>query len=319
MSHRQFSKEERIQLEAYLQAGFDQKECASRLERSESTISREIWRNGDPETGHYDARAAHQRTCKRRRKPDKKLKKDPELAQSITDMIISKHWSPDEIAGIMNEEKKKKIIHFITIYRWIYSERRELIPFLRHGKKYRWRRKSGTKIRERQRELAKKRWIHERPAVIEKRKRIGDWEGDTVVGSEKTERIATYVDRKSGYLVARRTTAKAQDFRIQTKIAFKKIPKKKKRSCTYDNGSEMAEHELIERDTGMTIYFAHPYSSWERGTNENTNGLLREFFPKKTAFANVTQRELDHVVKLLNNRPRKRLNYQTPAYVFNCD
>lgn len=317
MSHRQLSKEERIQLEAYLRAGFDQKEIASRLERSESTISREIWRNGDPVTGRYDARAAHQRTGRRRRKPDKKLSKDPDLAQSITDMIIGNHWSPDEIAGVMNETGTA--IHFMTIYRWIYSERRELIRFLRHGKKYRWRRKSGTKIRELQRELGKKRWIHERPQIIENRRRIGDWEGDTVLGSEKTERIATYVDRKSGYLVARRTTAKAQDFRIQTKIAFRRIPKRKKFSFTFDNGVEMAEHKLIERDTGATVYFAHPYCSHERGTNENTNGLLREFFPKKTPFANVTQKELDRVVKLLNDRPRKRLNYQTPAEVFNCD
>ncbi len=319
MSNRQFSKEERIQLEAYLRAGFDQRECALRLVRSESTVSREIWRNGDPETGHYDAKTAHQRTCKRRRKPDKKLENDPEFAERIVEMIVGKHLSPEQIAGTLLNEPKEIPLHFMTIYRWIYAERRELIPFLRHGKKHRWRRKSGTKIREKQRELAKKRWIHERPEIIETRGRIGDWEGDTMLGSEKTERIATYVDRRSGYLVARRTTAKAQDFRIQTKIAFKKIPKKKKITCTYDNGSEMAEHESIERETNMTIYFAHPYSSWERGTNENTNGLLREFFPKKTAFATVTQRELDLVVKLINNRPRKRLSYHTPAEVFNCD
>lgn len=319
MSHRQFNKEERIQLEAYLRAGFDQKECALRLERSESTISREIWRNGDPDTGHYDAKAAHQRTDKRRRKPDNKVESNPELADRIVTMIVGSHWSPEEISGILNNEKKKPIIHFMTIYRWIYAKRRDLIPFLRQGKKHRWRRKRGTKIREKQRELAKKRWIHERPEIIETRKRIGDWEGDTVVGLERTERIATYVDRRSGYLVARRTTATAQDFWIQTKIVFKRIPKKKKLTCTYDNGSEMAEHEFIERDTGMTVYFAHPYSSWERGTNENTNGLLREFFPKRSAFASVTQRELDRVVKLINNRPRKRLNYRTPAEVFNCD
>lgn len=317
MSHSQLSKEERISLEAYLLAGFDQKECASRLCRNESTISREIWRNGDPATGRYDARAAHQRTHKRRRKPDKILASNPKLAEEIVDMLISNYWSPDEIAGVLKEQGIE--IHFITIYRWIYTERRDLIPFLRHGKKYRWRRKRGTKIRELQRELGKKRWIHERPAVVETRERIGDWEGDTVIGSEKTERIVTYVERKSGYLVARRTSGKSQDVWVATKIAFRPIPKQKKRTCTLDNGSELAEYERIERDTGMTVYHAHPYCSWERGTNENTNGLLREFFPKKTLFANVTQKELDQVVKLLNDRPRKRLNYRTPAQVFNCD
>ncbi|GEM_PF-1309883 len=139
MSHCQLSKEERIQLEAYLRADFDQKEIASRLERSESTISREIWRNGDPVTGHYDARAAHQRTRKRRRKPNKKLATDPNLAESVMDMLISNHWSPDEIAGVLCDQGIA--IHFMTIYRWIYAERRELILFLRHGKKHRWRRK----------------------------------------------------------------------------------------------------------------------------------------------------------------------------------
>lgn len=314
MSHSQLTKEERIRIESYLEAGFTQEQIAGKLNRDKGTISREIARNSDPD-GHYDARRAHARSKRRRYKSPKKLETDPKLQQYVIDRLIA-HDSPEEISGRLKRKRKKKVIHFDTIYWWIYQERRDLIIFLRQGKKQRWRRRHGTRLREKQRELAKKRWIHERPESIEKRRRIGDWEGDTVLGSEKTERIATYVDRKSGYLIARRTTAKAQDFRIQTKIAFKKIPKKKRLSCTYDNGSEMAEHEIIERDTNMSIYFAHPYSSWERGTNENTNGLLREFFPKKMAFATITQRELDVAVTNLNNRPRKRLGYRTPSEVF---
>ena len=289
------------------------RECALRLGRSSSTISREIARNG-PRV--YESRRAHAYARKRRYRPPKKLEIDLNLQRHVVDRLFE-HDSPEEIAGRLAEERGKKVIHFDTIYWWIYQERRELIPFLRQGRKRRWRRKHGTRLREIQRELSKKRWIHERPKIIEKRKRLGDWEGDTVVGAEKTERIATYVDRKSGYLIARKTTAKAQDFRIQTKIAFKKIPKKKRLSFTFDNGVEMSEYELIERDTKATVYFAHPYCSHERGTNENTNGLLREFFPKKTPFANLEQKELDRVVKLLNNRPRKRLGYRTPAEVFN--
>lgn len=315
MSHAQLSKEERIKIEAHLLDGLNQEETAVRLGRPKSTISREVSRNTE-EGCRYNARLADARARKRRYKPPKKLETDGVLQQHVVDRLME-HDSPEEIAGRLEQDRGEKIIHFDTIYWWIYQERRDLIPFLRHGKKYRWRRKKGTRLREKQRELAKKRWIHERPEVIEKRERIGDWEGDTVVGSEKTERIATYADRKSGYLLARRTSALSQDFRIQAKIAFRKIPKKKKITCTYDNGSEMAEHELIERDTGMTIYFAHPYSSCERGTNENTNGLLREFFPKKTPFASITQKEVDRAIANLNNRPRKRLNYRTPAEVFN--
>lgn len=316
MSYTQISKEERIKLESYLEAGLTQECAAGKLGRSKSTVSREIERNTDS-SGRYDARRAQK--CMRRRhyKPPKKLETNLELQEHVVRRLLQ-HDSPEEIAGKLTKRCGERIIHFDTIYWWIYQERPELRIWLRHGKKYRWRRKNGTRLREKQRELAKKRWIHERPMIIEERKRIGDWEGDTVVGAEKTERIATYVDRKSGYLIARRTTAKAFDFRIQTKIAFKRIPKKKKLSCTYDNGSEMAEHELIERDTKMTVYFAHPYCSHERGTNENTNGLLREFFPKKMAFATITQKELDRAVANLNNRPRKRLDYATPAEVFNA-
>lgn len=316
MSHSQLSKEERLKLEAYRDAGCTQEQVAGKLGRNKSTIFREIERNSDPETGRYDARRAHTHSKRRRYKPPKKLETDRVLQQHVVDQLLE-HDSPEEIAGRLEEERGEKIIHFDTIYWWIYQERRDLIPFLRQGKKRRWRRKHGTRLREKQRELAKKRWIHERPEIIEQRTRIGDWEGDTILGSEKTERIATYVDRKSGYLVARRTSANAQDFRIQTKIAFRKIPKKKKYSFTFDNGSEMAEYEMIERDTHMMIYFAHAYSSWERGTNENTNGLLREFFPKKSLFASITQRELDRAITNLNNRPRKRLGYRTPTEVFN--
>lgn len=317
MSYTQISKEERLKLESYLEAGLTQECAAGKLGRNKGTISREVERNRDPVSGRYDARAAHARSKRRRYKPPKKLETDSDLQEYVVRRLLH-HDSPEEIAGKLKRIQGERVIHFDTIYWWIYQERRDLRIWLRHGKKYRWRRKKGTRLREKQRELGKKRWIHERPEVIEKRIRLGDWEGDTILGSEKTERIATYVDRRSGYLVARRTTAKAFDFRIQTKIAFKKIPKKKRLSCTYDNGSEMAEHELIERDTGMTIYFSHPYCSHERGTNENTNGLLREFFPKKMAFATITQKELDRAVANLNNRPRKRLDYATPAEVFNA-
>src|SRR3989338_6889291 len=224
MSHCQISKEERIKLETHLIDGLNQEQLAEKLGRSKGTISREIHRNSDPD-GTYHARRAHARAQRKRYKPPKKLEADLVLQQHVVDRLIE-HDSPEQIAGRLKEKRGKKIIHYGTIYWWIYQERRDLIPFLRQGKKRRWRRKHGTRLREKQRELAKKRWIHERLNVIEKRKRIGDWEGDTIVGSERTERIATYVDRKSGFLVARRTSALANDFRIQTKIAFRKIAKK---------------------------------------------------------------------------------------------
>lgn len=319
MSYRQFSKEERIKLEAYLKLGLSGKDCALKLGRSPSTVSNEISRNCDILEGElYCAKIAHQRSLTRKRKPPKKLEVDLQLQRYTVDKLLLS-WSPEQISGRLKSELGYKVIHFDTIYWWIYQERKDLVIWLRHGKKRKWRRRKGTKIREKLRELAKKRWIHERPKIIDKRKRLGDWEGDTMVGIQgEKERLATYTDRKSGFLACRKLeSGTAQDFQIATKVAFSKIPKKKKLSLTFDNGVEMSYYESIERDTKITIYFAHPYSSWERGTNENTNGLLRSYFPKKSSFKYLTQKQIDKAVKEINNRPRKRLNYLTPYEAFN--
>lgn len=154
----------------------------------------------------------------------------------------------------------------------------------------------------------------------EKRIRIGDWEGDTVIGEKAKNGLLTHVDRKSGFLLADKITSwKAEHIRERTVSRFGGIPKDKRKTCTYDNGVEFSEHEFIERFTQMTIYFAYPYHSWERGTNENTNGLLRQFFPKKFSLKHITQEDIEKIVKLINNRPRKRLDYLSPSEVFNCD
>jgi len=163
----------------------------------------------------------------------------------------------------------------------------------------------------------KKKRIDTRPKIVESRERIGDWEGDTIVGGEKTIHILTHVERRSGMLFADKLErATAELTREKTIARFGKITKDKKHTITYDNGSTFAEYEMTEKETEMDIYFAYPYHSWERGTNENTNGLLRQFFPKKSMFANITQETIEEAVKLINNRPRKRLDYLTPREVF---
>lgn len=181
------------------------------------------------------------------------------------------------------------------------------VPYRRHG----------TKAREKQREMAKKRWITERPEHINNRSELGHWEGDTVHGALESGYIGSYVERVSGYgLGIKLETLEAAPLRKVTTQRFKTMPKRKRRSMTEDNGSEFVEHELTERDLGMTHYFALPYHSWERGTNENWNGLLREYFPKGTDFSTITQEDVDKAVRELNHRPRKRLNYLTPHEVF---
>ncbi len=173
--------------------------------------------------------------------------------------------------------------------------------------------KSVKKVREE----AKKKRIDARPAIVDNRERMGDWEGDTIVGGERNTGIITHAERKSGYLLGDLYKKKNSEL-IKEKIIerFKKIPNDKRYTITYDNGTEFSEYELIERKTKMQIYFANPYHSWERGSNENANGLLRQFFPKKTLFATLTQKTVDKAIILINHRPRKRLNYLTPHEIF---
>lgn len=152
---------------------------------------------------------------------------------------------------------------------------------------------------------------------MDKRERIGDWEGDTIVGKERTKQILTHVERKSGLLLGDKLEhSTAEETKNKTIERFKTIPKNKKFTSTYDNGTTFSEHEMTEKKTGIEIYFAWPYHSWERGANENANGLLRQFFPKKSSFAMITQEAVDEACGLLNNRPRKRLGYLTPNEVF---
>lgn len=229
-------------------------------------------------------------------------------------------WSPEQIAGRLAKQYEVILSHE-TIYAWVYRTAPQLKICLRH-KGTRYRHKRGTNARWLAREQAKRRWIDDRPLVVEERTRIGDWEGDTVVSSLDKARILTYTERVSGFEIARMLpNGTALAVSTATIPIFLGMKATQRLSLTLDNGVEFSNYEYIEASTFMPIYFAHPYHSWERGTNENTNGLLRQYFPKKTALAHVTQGQLDQAVQLLNTRPRKRLGYRTPSEVFtktNC-
>jgi IS30 family transposase len=332
----QLTKEERIEIASLLKSGqLNQTQMAIQIGKSKSTISREINRNKDPVTGSYNYSVAHKQAKERKKERKKKanqlrvkIKLNGEIEQHILENL-KRDWSPDQISGRLktqNPLKSFKVnLSYQTIYDHIYLHRPEWKKYLRIiGVKGRYRRKYGTKIREKLREESKKKRIDTRPEIINSRTRLGDFEGDTIVGVEKTIHILTHVDRKSGYLLADKVeSATAQEVQRLTLKAFKNIPKTKIRSITYDNGVQFekyqdTEHKLQQaaQNKYFGIYFAYPYHSWERGTSENTNGLLRQYYPKKTPFRHITQKELDKVVKLINNRPRKRLNYLTPTEVF---
>lgn len=321
MSHTQFTLEERIQLEALLNALTLQKDIARMLKKDPSSISREISENSCP-NGYYSARYAHKIAKQRRSKANQSHRKI--TPGSFLERYIFKklnlYWSPEQIAGRLKRTYGVTVVHHETIYQWIYNCHPELKEFLR-CRKGKYRRRYRTKIKEKQREEAKKRRIDSRPEVINKRERIGDWEGDTIVGKEKTKRILTLVDRKSGYLLADKLeSATAETTRNVAIKNFRTLPKYKRKTVTFDNGVEFADYETIEFRIGIQTYFAFPYHSWERGTNENTNGLARQFFPKKSPFANISSRQIKKVALLINQRPRKRLGYSSPYELFhNCD
>lgn len=319
MSFTHFNREERIRLAALKEAGLSNKEIARELQRDATTIGRELNRNRSPEKDRYLPGRAQELYVQRRADANQQFHKIIPRSNLEKYVIkkLKRYWSPQQIAGRIKRKKlfKTSIVHE-TIYQYIYHDKQELKKYLRCTKG-KYRRRYGTKIREKQREEAKKKRIDERPRIVETRQRVGDWEGDTIVGGEKTIHILTHADRKSGLLMADKASdATAPAIRKLTVERFNKLPKKKRQTITYDNGVQFAEHETTERDLNIPIYFAYPYHSWERGTNENTNGLLRQFFPKKSAFKHVTQQHLDRIVKLINTRPRKRHNYATPEEVF---
>ena len=224
--------------------------------------------------------------------------------------LLKEHQSPEQIAGVL------RCVSASTIYRYIHERAPHLKQFLR-SKKGKYRRRRGTKIRERTREQAKKRRIDERPSVVERRGRLGDWEGDTVQGRDKRVRIVTFVDRRSGYLIAfllpKMRAALLTSLTLQH---FRSIPKAKRKTFTLDNGPEFSDWERLEKKSGSTVFFAYPYHFWERGSNENTNGLLRQYFPSSLDFNLITSEELAHAVRRLNERPRKRLEFKNPRTIF---
>jgi IS30 family transposase len=319
MSYSHIKPSQQNELSALLRTKTKKKEIALLLEKNRTSIWRERKRNED-ENGKYNAKKAKDKTTERQveaHKTQRKIENNPWLQKHI-EKKLKKKWSPEQIAGdlkVKYPEDKKKRIGKDSIYTWIYEKRKDLVKFLR-CKKGNYRRRHGTRIREKARDEAKKKRIDTRPKVVETKERIGDYEGDTIVGSDKNHML-THTERKSGMLFADKLeTPTAQETRDATIRRFKKIPDDKKYTITYDNGITFSYHEMTEEKMKMDIYFAYPYHSWERGCNENSNGLLREYFPKRTPLGNVTQKQIDRAVREINHRPRKRLGYLSPYQVF---
>lgn len=316
----QFNKDARVALATLLRAKHTPKECARELGMDKSSVTREIAKNSGDD-GVYRGAQAHRKYLARRKeakKASKKISTNTKLRRHIRKRLKERD-SPEQIAGRIKRTQEVSYASKNTIYGWIYTEEPKQTTHLRRiGTKGKYRRKRGTKIREKEREKAKIRRIDTRPEMVENRERIGDYEGDTIVGTDKTKRLLTGVDRLSGYgMIDKLDLVRTETLRPVLQKRFKSIPSSKKHTYTYDNGTEIGkdDHDL-EKRVKMEVYRAYPYHSWERGCSENFNGLVRDFFPKGTDFANVSDSEVKRVEKILNDRPRKRLGYLSPREVF---
>lgn len=313
MAYKQLNTYERAQIQILREENYSLGEMAKALKRSKSTISREICRNSCAGIG-YKAEFARFHAWNRRAQANKhyKISEGSPLELFVMDKLRQR-WSPDEIRDKLTEQEKLCTVCNETIYAFIKERRPELKQYLLilSHKNYR---KRGSGKREL---ISNRRWIDERPEEVELREEIGHWEGDSVVSKCRKAAIATFAERASGYLLAEKMQDRtAPEMTAASARAFADIPEEKRKSCTNDSGPEFANHKTMEKELKMTMYFAHPYHSWERGTNENTNRLLRQFFPKGTRFSEIEEWELAWAVDLINHRPRKRLGYRTPHEVF---
>jgi transposase, IS30 family len=288
-------------------------EIARRLGRSKSTVSREVKRNRS-RNGYWAAKGQAKAEARRSNRSWTAKLKRRELRKYVCDRLRQR-WSPDEIAARSKMEfpdQWRKQISHQSIYDWIKAQGKaddRWRRFLRRGGRKRPKPENCGKI-------PAGASIEGRPPIVDRRQRFGDWEGDTVVGAGRHGGVVTLVERKSGYvMLAGVEDLKAPTVRQAASDLYAAMPDVLRKTLTLDNGKEFAEHEQLAKQTNLDIYFAKPYCAWQRGTNENTNGLFRQFFPKGTDLARVRQAALAKVQRLLNNRPRKRLGYKTPCEV----
>jgi IS30 family transposase len=307
--------DERDQISALRAAGESHRQIAQALGRDHSTISRELRRNAPPvHTGYYLSHKAHERSVKRKSQAHQRDRlKNDQVRQYVEDRL-SLEWTPEQIANRLPGDHTGQSISHEAIYQYIYKERPDWIESLpRHHRK---RLKRGHSRKHRNSHIPNRVSIEQRPTFIDNRKQGGHWERDSLVSRASKACLDVKVERKSRYVILDRLEQNTAEAVRKCLIShLKAFPENLRRSCTYDNGSENTEHEQVNEALGTQSYFCHPYASWEKGTVENTNGLIRRFFPKKTDFADVSVEHVKKVEYLLNNRPRKCLHYKTPTEV----
>lgn len=314
MSYRQLTLEQRYQIGAGLRMGMKRSEIAKEVEVHRSTITRELRRNASGRWRYNPSRAY--RMARDRHDGKRKHRIDTTTWETV-EKLLRIGWSPEQISRRLELESggERRISHE-TIYRHVYRDKRDggdLHRYLRRQHTYRnrihkYRSRKGWDTR---------RPIAERPAMVDERSRIGDWEVDTIVGRKQKGGIVSLVERRSRYCLLYKVATRSAPT-VADAVCGSLLPVRDKvLTITSDNGIEFTRHQTIANTLDADFFFADPYSSWQRGTNENTNGLVRQYFPKRTDFADVPDQQVRDVADLLNNRPRKVLAFRTPNEIFN--
>ena len=312
--YRHFTTKERESLLVLVKQGKKNCEIAKILARSPSTISRELRRNAESRE-NYSLVEAEERARERRKNSVRKNKLAIPAYASIVSRLLNDFWSPEQISNRLKYENSTIQISTCTIYRGL--DNGLLNHQLRKHLRIKGRIRFGGHKKSKCGHLDIEYTIHDRPKSVDSRTTIGHWESDTVRGAKWSGCIGTHVERLSRYAVLFKIpdrTAKA--YTDATILSLGKLPKRKRKSLTADHGKEFANHREILSKISCKVYFADPHAPWQRGTNENFNGLLRQFFPKRTSFADVTQEDVDNIATLLNRRPRKCLGWKSPEEVF---
>jgi len=313
MAYEQLSRDERYAIAGMKARAYSQREIGRCLGRSASTISRELKRNSCGEQGQYWAERADAKAKARRLSTRKHSQYSHQEWAEVEDKL-RQEWSPKQIVGARYLENRRSM-SYEAIYRRVRADRRrggDLWRHMRHMSKG-WRKRKGSPATRGR--LVGKRHISERPAGAQARQEVGHCEGDTVMGSDQRHCVLTMVERMSGYVQIRKLSARTKE---QAGAALAQCVIQQGdviKTITLDNGTEFHGYEEVEKQFGVLFYFATPYHSWERGTNENTNGLIRQYLPKGRCLKSLTQRECDEIAAKLNNRPRERLGFKTPAQV----
>ena len=308
-TYRQLTQEQRYQIYALQKTGHTRTEIAEVIGVHKSTVSRELKRNRGGRG--YRPQQAHSRALERQQKGVPRISAE---TWSVVERLLRQDWSPEQISGRLKKEQQVCISHE-WIYQYVLKDKRVGGDLYRHLRCQKKRRKRYGKY-DRRGKLPNCRSIDERPAIVNRRKRLGDWEADTFFGKNQKPVMMSLTERKSRFtLLGKVPQRTAQAVRKQTLRLLLPVSDKV-HTLTSDHGKEFAYHQQIAQALHLKFYFAHPYAAWERGTNENTNGLLRQYFPKKHDFQSVSNKQIEQATSRLNFRPRKCLAFKTPFEVF---